>query len=78
MFKYNHADFMKWTKAAHIDKNDTLYVLSNDDPYITVYKKLDQKDKWGSTITHIATYDTKKQVMMCNDPSLFGNVVENK
>lgn len=59
--KYKNVDFEKWSKEAVKRKDFEIEDLG--DNLVGVY--LNGK--------HIATYNTKTQILMCDDTKLFGN-----
>ena len=67
--KYSKADFEQWC-----EDNGRDYFISEEGNIILVYMKLDQpikKDGYEINIEHIATYDSKKQILYCDDLSEF-------
>lgn len=70
--KYSNADWDKWIKMWKDNKfgNDILVGELNDEPNLELVYKQDHKEK---VIRHIATYNTKTQVLCCDDIKLFGH-----
>ena len=66
--KYSAEDMEKWCNAA-----GDAYEIYNDSDALYIYKKLNKKDKNGSTIEHIATYDNKKEELFTDNTNLFGH-----
>lgn len=73
--KYTSFDWDKWLKL--IDKEewgkDLMIGNYESQPDLTLVYKADHMKK---TMEHIATYDTKRQILMTDDIHLFGNETE--
>lgn len=68
--KYSKEDIKKWIKAA----GDSFEVCNaTDSDALLIYKKLNKKDEFGSTIEHVATYFIKKEELFTDDINLFGH-----
>lgn len=65
--KYTLSDWNKWKK----NRPDEIYVgtYEDDSDLELVY----MPDHRAKTMKHIATYNTKTQVLFCDDTTLFGH-----
>lgn len=72
--KYSNSDWEQWKKMWKDNKfdKDILVGELNDEPDLELVYKQDHKEK---VIRHIATYNKKKEILMCDDINLFGNEV---
>ena len=72
--KYSKSDWDKWLKMwkdNKFDKDIFVGELNNEPDLELVYKQ----DHNKKVIRHIATYNKKKGILMCDDINLFGNEV---
>lgn len=67
--KYTKSDWEKWKKET---KEDVLVGNYENSPELELVYIPNHKAK---TMEHIATYNTKTQVLFCDDINLFGNEV---
>lgn len=68
--KYSKADWEKWKKAT---KDDVFIGNYESDPDLEVVYISDHGNKM---MKHIATYNTKTQVLWCDDIHFFGNEIK--
>ena len=72
--KYSKDDWEKWLQLIKKEEYGKDLLLGNyeDNPELTLVYKTNDKEKM---MDHIASYDTKKEILYTDDINLFGNEV---
>ena len=72
--KYSKSDWEKWLKLVDKEEYGKDLMIGNyeSQPELTLVYRVNHDKKM---MDHIATYDTKKEVLWCDDINIFGNEV---
>ena len=70
--KYSKSDWEKWLQLIKKEEYGKDLLIGNyeDNPELTLVYKTNDKEKM---MDHIASYDTKKEILYTDDINLFGN-----